>query len=308
MDYVHPDDVLRTEQIFVQMQTGRPLVGFVNRYRTKSGEWRSIEWRAKLIRGHHFAAARDVTDAQAAETALELALARERETTKIKSRLVSMASHEFRTPLATIRLAADLLATRRDMLDEAGMQRALQVILNTTDYMTGIVADVLDLSAISREEQTETLSAFPLGDFLRQIASEFHGTAGNPEAVTFEWDGMPVNCTGIPSLLKRAVNNLLDNAVKYSPKGAPVVLRLLPDDRMAVIQVEDQGIGIPEEEVDFLHDPFFRATNTAGIPGTGLGLAIVAEAMQRMGGKVECSKRAGCGTIFTIRLPVAAEA
>jgi two-component system sensor histidine kinase MprB len=72
-----------------------------------------------------------------------------------------------------------------------------------------------------------------------------------------------------------------------------------------VIEVEDQGIGIPEEEMAFLHDPFFRASNTAGIPGTGLGLAIVAEAVQRMGGNVRCSKRDGGGTIFTLRLPAA---
>jgi signal transduction histidine kinase len=228
-----------------------------------------------------------------------------RQTLEIKSRLVSMASHEFRTPLATIRLAADILASRRGMLDEAGIQRALQTILSTTDYMTGIVADVLDLSSINRDGQTEALSDFPLGDFLRQIAAEFHIAKSSPTAITFEWDGTPVACTAIPDLLKRAVNNLLDNAVKYSPPGKPVVLRLRQDGEQAVIQVEDQGIGIPEEEMAFLHDPFFRASNTVGIPGTGLGLAIVAEAMQRIGGKIDCSKRDGGGTIFTIRLPAA---
>jgi signal transduction histidine kinase len=95
--------------------------------------------------------------------------------------------------------------------------------------------------------------------------------------------------------------------VKYSPLGTPVVLRLRQEGSEALVQVEDQGIGIPEEEVVFLNDPFFRASNTTGIPGTGLGLAIVAEAMQRMGGKVEHANRAGGGTIFTVRLPLARE-
>jgi two-component system sensor histidine kinase MprB len=171
--------------------------------------------------------------------------------------------------------------------------------------MTGIVADVLDLSSMNRDVQPEALSEIPLGDFLRQIAGEFRGTTAAPAAITFEWDGTPVTCTGIPGLLKRAVTNLLDNAVKYSPPATPVVLRLRQEGTEAVIEVEDQGIGIPEEEMAFLHDPFFRASNTAGIPGTGLGLAIVAEAMQRMGGNVRCSKRAGGGTIFTLRLPAA---
>jgi len=308
MDNVHPDDVPSTQEVFVQMQEGRPLSGFVNRYRGKSGEWRFIEWRAKLIRGSLFAAARDVTDARAAESALELALERERQAAKIKSRLVSMASHEFRTPLATIRLAADLLATRRDKMDEAGIQRTLQAILNTTDYMTGIVTDVLDLSSITRDGQPEALTDFPLGDFLRQIAGEFHRETSAPPGITFEWDGMPVICAGIPVLLKRAVNNLLDNAVKYSPPGMPVMLRLKQEGESALVLVEDQGIGIPEEDRAFLNDPFFRASNTVSIPGTGLGLAIVAEALQRMGGTLEHTHRPGGGSIFSIRLPLAATA
>ncbi|MEI8313223.1 MAG: HAMP domain-containing sensor histidine kinase [Verrucomicrobiota bacterium] len=121
--------------------------------------------------------------------------------------------------------------------------------------MTGIVTDVLDLSSMNRDAQAEDLSEFPLGNFLRHIAEEFHGTAANPAAITFEWDGTPVACTGIPALLKRAVNNLLDNAVKYSPPGTPVVLRLRQDGDEAVIQVEDQGTGIPEEEM--ASAPFF---------------------------------------------------
>jgi len=303
MDYVHPDDVLSTKQAQGKMQTGRPLIGFVNRYRGKSGEWRSIEWRAKLIRGSLFAAARDVTEAKAAETALERALASERQTTEIKSRLISMASHEFRTPLAAIRLAADLLSTCRDKMDAAGIRRALQTIMETTDYMTGIVTDVLDLSAIDRTAQEETLSEIPLEEFLRHAVKEFQFALPEPNRVSFEANGATAACRGIPALLKRAVRNLLDNAVKYSPPGAPVILRLSRDDKTAVIEVEDQGIGILEEDV--LYEPFFRASNTAGIPGTGLGLAIVFEAMQRMGGKIEHASRDGGGTIFTVRLPLA---
>jgi signal transduction histidine kinase len=191
-------------------------------------------------------------------------------------------------------------------MGESGIQRALETILSTTDYMTGIVTDVLDLSTITRDGLTVALSEFPLGDFLRRIAADFQAAQPGPATLTVEWDGSPVTCTGISALLQRAVNNLLDNAVKYSPPGAPVVLRLRQEGRSALIQVEDHGMGIPEEEEAFLNDPFFRASNTTGIPGTGLGLAIVAEAMQRMGGKIEYAKRDGGGSIFTIRLPVPA--
>ncbi len=305
MDNVHPDDIASTREEFVQVLTGKPLTGFVNRYRAGTGEWRSIEWRAKLIRGSVFAAARDVTESKTAEEALERALERERQTTEIKSRLVSMASHEFRTPLASIRLAAELLSNSRDRLDEAAIQRGLQTILDSTDFMTEVVTDVLDLSSLGSASPTEPLSKIPLAEFLRQIAGDFCFPTGNPDLVSFAWNGVPVLARGYPILLKRALFNLLGNAVKYAPPGSPIVLRLRRDGRTAVIQVEDHGIGIPDAEVPFLYDLFYRASNSTGIPGTGLGLPLVFEAMHRMDGNVEYSQRPGGGSIFTLRLPLA---
>ena len=298
---IHPDDKEGTLAAAKALLDGSiPLYSHEHRMRCKGGSWKWVLARGVVIK-------RDPAGKPLRVVGTHSDITEKRQMAEIKNRLVSMASHEFRTPLATIRVAADLLATRRDKMGEAGIQRALETILGTTDYMTGIVADVLELSAMTRDGLTVELSEFPLGDFLRQIAAEFRIAKPGQATLTFEWDGSPVTCTGTPALLKRAVSNLLDNAVKYSPLGTPIILRLRQEESEALVQVEDQGIGIPEEEVAFLHDPFFRASNTAGIPGTGLGLAIVAEAMQRMGGKIQHAYRAGGGTIFTIRLPLARE-
>lgn len=307
MDFVHPDDLETTNTVLENLKRAEPVIGFVNRYRSGSGEWRYIEWRAKLVQGFVFAAARDVTHANATQSALERALESERQTTELKSRLVSMASHEFRTPLATIRLAADILSSSRDLLDENGIQRSLEMILETTDFMTEIVTDVLDLSSIVRSSEKEELSEIPLPEFLAQIAEGFCQAAQNPGLVSFEYDGLDVTVPGIPALLRRAVNNLLNNAVKYSPAGKPIVMLLRCSEQQIEIQVLDRGIGMPEEEMVLLQTPFFRASNTTGIPGTGLGLAIASEAMQRMGGDVVCAKRSGGGSIFTLRLPCSAK-
>ncbi|MCX6968636.1 MAG: CHASE domain-containing protein [Verrucomicrobia bacterium] len=297
---IHPDDKAGTMAAAKALFDGSvPLYSHEHRMRCKDGSWKWVLARGVVLR-------RDPEGRALRVVGTHSDITEKRQMTEIKSRLISMASHEFRTPLATIRLAAELLSARREQLGESGIQRALETILSTTDYMTGIVTDVLDLSAITRDGLTVELSEFPLGEFLRQIAAEFRIAKPGPATLTFEWDGSPVACTGTPALLKRAVNNLLDNAVKYSPPGTPVVLRLRQEGRAALIQVEDHGMGIPEEEIAFLHDPFFRASNTVGIPGTGLGLAIVSEAMQRMGGKIEYAKRDGGGSIFTIRLPLAA--
>ncbi len=304
MDFVHPEDIQSTEEALANLQKSDPVIGFVNRYRSGSGDWRYIEWRSKPVQGYIFAAARDVTHAKATQSALERALESERQTTELKSRLVSMASHEFRTPLATIRLAADILFNSRDRLDGKDIQRSLETILETTDFMTEIVTDVLDLSSIGRATQEDRLSEILLPGFLARIAEEFCQSAQSPGLVSFECEGPDVAVEGIPALLQRSVNNLLNNAVKYSPAGQPIVLRLRRADRILEIQVEDRGIGIPDGEIDFLQTPFYRASNTTGIPGTGLGLAIASEAMQRMGGDIHCARRAGGGSLFTLRLPM----
>jgi len=299
---IHPDDKEQTMAAVRELLDGTTqLYSHEHRLRCKDGSWKWIHSRGIVM-------SRDVEGRPLRVLGTHSDVTEMRQAAEIKSRLISMASHEFRTPLATIRLAADLLATCRDKMDEAGIQRTLQSILSTADYMTGVVADVLDLGSITRDWQPQALTEFPLGDFLRQIAGDFHCATAATPAITFEWDGIPAIGTGIPALLKRAVNNLLDNAVKYSPPGMPVVLRLQREGDEALIQVEDQGVGIPEEDRSFLYDPFFRASNTESIPGTGLGLTIVAEALHRINGTLEYANRPEGGSVFSIRLPLAAEA
>lgn len=303
MDCVHPEDIAATEAALAGLNQGKPVIGFVNRYRAGSGDWRYIEWRARPVNGYVFAVARDVTEAKAMQAALEHALERERQTTELKSRLVSMASHEFRTPLATIRLSADILSSFHDKLDSVALQEHLKTIIETSDYMVGIVSDVLDFNSVGHMFDKGSLIEMNLKDFLAQMAREFNPEARKGRDVPFEWDEKPVCVRVIPALLKRAVHNLLDNAFKYSPPTSPVVLRLKTDADIASISVEDSGIGIPAADAASLLDPFFRASNTVGIPGTGLGLAIVAEAIERMSGKIEHADRPEGGTIFTIHLP-----
>ena len=294
----HPDDLAKSNRMLEKVFSGE-LAHYdcECRMRHKNGTWvwvwdrgKVTEWspEGKPLRmsGTHS----DITE--------------KRQAMRMKDRLIAMAAHEFRTPLATIRLGADLLSSYRHKMDEGAIQNALQTILKTTDYMTDIVTDILDLGALRRDTMTAKMSEIPLADLLQQTAADFRSATLVSTKVTFEWNGIPVTGLGIPSLLKRAVNNLLDNAVKYSPADAPIVLRLRQEEDMAVIEVEDQGRGISEEETPFLNEPFFRGANTDGIPGTGLGLPIAAEAMQCMGGNIAHSDRAGGGSIFTIRLPL----
>lgn len=294
----HPDDLAKSNEMLEKVFSGQ--IAYYDcecRMRHKDGYWVWVWDRGKVTAWSH-----DGKPLRMSGTHTDIT--EKRRGMEMKDRLIAMASHEFRTPLATIRLAADLLSSCRRKMDDAGIQKALETIQKTTDYMTDIVTDVLDLSAAGRDATMENPSEIPLADFLRHAVEDFRSATLISTPLSFEWSGTPVTGIGIPSLLKRTVINLLDNAVKYSAPGTPVVVRLQQEESMAVIQVEDQGQGIPEEDIPFLKDPFFRASNAVGIPGTGLGLAIVDEAMRRMGGSLAHAARAGGGSIFTVRLPL----
>lgn len=294
----HPDDLLKSTALLEKVFSRElPYYDCECRMLHKSGGWVWVWDRGKVtswspegrplrMSGTHS----DITERRQAED--------------LRGQLLAMASHEFRTPLATIRLGADLLASRRDRLDEVRIQAALECITKAANQMARIVTDVLDFNSAGSDSVGEVPSAVSLADFLRQAVADFRAAQPAPIEISLEGDGSTVIAAALPSLLARVVNNLLDNAVKFSPDRAPVVLGLSAEEGMAVIRVEDRGIGVPGAESAFVNTPFYRASNTRGIPGTGLGLAIVTEAMRRMGGSLAHAARAGGGSVFTVRLPL----
>ena len=215
----HPDDLVKSNEIIEKVFSGRIThYDCECRMRHKDGHWVwvwdrgkvtawSPEGKALRMSGTHT----DITE--------------KRREVELKGRLIAMASHEFRTPLATIRLVADILSSCRLKMDEASIQNALETIRKTTDYMAGIVTDVLDLSAAGRDATMEPPTGIPLADFLRQAVEDFPSVRLISSPLVFEWDGTPVTGLGIPTLLNRAVINLLDNAVNPSMFGSVSVSR-----------------------------------------------------------------------------------
>lgn len=302
--FVHPDDVGDTMLEFDKLLAGQPSLGFVNRYRAAGGRYRFIEWRSKRISGMVFASARDITDRKDTELALARALEDEREAAAIKANLISVASHEFRTPLASIQLAAEMLRSRVVLPGSEQSDQMLDSILTTTNYLTEVVGDVLDLGAVQRSEPQDGMSEVDLGVWLGEMASLFNDAHGarNPLRLDMVQVGTPRLVTN-PSLLRRALNNLLENAAKYSPPHAQVTLRVFQEAEEMVFRVEDEGIGVPPDAEPHLFDLFYRAHNTKFNRGTGLGLPIAKEAVARLDGRVVYRKPSGPGSVFEIRIP-----
>jgi signal transduction histidine kinase len=234
---------------------------------------------------------------------LQAALQKEKELNELKQRFVSMVSHEFRNPLAAIQSSSELVRNYSHKMDEQRKHRHLDSIATQVSQLTELLDDVLFISkaqSVGMEFKPTTLN---LEAFCRKIAQEFQQTASNHQIV-FTPRGHSVETRADEKLMRQVVANLLSNAVKYSPQGGIIHFHLFYEDEKAIIQVQDQGIGIPEEDHKHLFEVFHRAGNVGAISGTGLGLAIIKQAVEVHGGSISFESQVGSGTTFTVCLPL----
>ncbi|HVO43930.1 MAG TPA: PAS domain S-box protein [Aggregatilineales bacterium] len=251
---------------------------------------------------------RDITVRKAVEEELRHAFEREKELSELKSRFFSMASHDFRTPLAVILSSADILKmfTGRVQGDEQGqtMEKYLGKISSSVRHMSDLLDDVLLINKADAGKLEIEIEPIELESFCQEIMQEVQLTAGPNHVLTFSLTGQPTTVLCDRPLLRQILVNLLSNALKYSPDGGHVRLTVVCEDNAMVFQVQDEGIGIPEQDQPRLFETFHRATNVGTIKGTGLGLAITKRAAMALGGTVRFKTQVGRGTTFTVSLPV----
>ena len=180
----------------------------------------------------------------------------------------------------------------------------LDNILVQVEHLNEMVSDVMVLSKSERTEQGFNPERTDLITYCRDIVEAFQINHYQTHHIEFECPDTSIQAEIDKKLLRRALTNLIGNAIKYSPDGGSVIFKLWQDDAEALIQVMDSGIGIPEGDADYLFDAFHRASNVEGLPGTGLGLAITKQTVELHEGEIGFESRADVGTTFTIRLPL----
>jgi PAS domain S-box-containing protein len=245
----------------------------------------------------------DITQRRQAEEDIRAALERQKELNELRSRFVSMTSHEFRTPLATILSSAELIKYYADRMPEAEKLEVLHSIESGVHRMTRMLDRMLLIGkadAQMLEFTPQELELKPLCEHCIEDARRQHPEAG--AAIVLQYEARPAPGAFDEKLLRHIFGNLLSNAVKYSPDGGQVQFRISEDGAHTIFEVIDQGIGIPEQEMAHLFESFHRASNVGRIQGTGLGLAIVKKAVERHGGKVEVTSALGEGAHFTVTL------
>ena len=244
----------------------------------------------------------DITARRQAEAALRAALEHERETRELKSRFVTMTSHEFRTPLTTILTLADFLKIAEGTMTPQQRADRLDRIIHAARHISSLMDEVLLYDRADAAWLQFTPQPVELISLVRDVVTELE--TETQRRFDTHLPDQPLTLQGDPILLRQIAGNLLGNALKYSPAEKPVEVSLQVAQECAVFTVRDHGIGIPLSEQARIFTPFYRATNTDGVAGAGLGLAITRNAVEVHHGSITFESASGAGTTFIVRLPL----
>jgi signal transduction histidine kinase len=230
-------------------------------------------------------------------------LEREKELSELKSRFVSMTSHEFRTPLAGIMSSIELLSDYGERLDAEERTELAGVIKSSVKRMTQMLDQVLLIGRADAGRMDFRPQPLDLNLLVTQVVDEVRSVDRDAPAIDVDWRVQGSGWLLDERIVRHVLTNLLGNAVKYSPQKEPVQLVVASSAQQLVFTVTDRGIGIPPEDRPLLFQSFHRGRNVGSISGTGLGLAIVKKAVDLHGGRIQVESQVGKGSRFRVFIP-----
>lgn len=310
-NYIHPGDRQHQIKLFqslliAQQECYRQEV----RYLTQDGSFRWIEVYTCLMQdteGNVIGTSgtlNDITKRKRAEEDIRSALEKAKELNELKSRFITMTSHEFRTPLATILSSTELIRKYSYKLTEEKKFLYLEHIQIAVKNMTQLLDDVLLIGKAEAGKLDFNPKPLALTQFCRELVEEMQLTADSQHAIAFVNQDRCTHADIDEKLLRHILGNLLSNAIKYSPAGGTILFEMIYEQEEVIFHIRDEGIGIPEPDRAKLFDLFHRASNVGTISGTGLGLAIVKKSVDLHGGKIAVTSEIGVGTTFTVKIPL----
>jgi PAS domain S-box-containing protein len=245
----------------------------------------------------------ELTDAlrqlQQSKEELSKSLEKEKDLSELKSRFLSMASHEFRTPVSTVLSSAYLIGKYNSAEDEPKRRKHLERIVSSVNMLTDILNDFLSVGKIEEGKIPVRFSEFNIHELISSIAEEMKSNLQKGQQIVCYHKGEPMVFMDA-SILKHILMNLISNASKFSHEGGLIEIRSSQNKENITCSVKDYGIGISKEDQQHLMERFFRGANAGNIQGTGLGLHIVSKYAELMNGKVKCKSVAGKGSEFIV--------
>ncbi len=319
LSHIHPDDLpLFLAQIPKVFTQNKVIIEY--RFLHKNGKYIWIYEQSKLVKdydnnplelvGYRI----DITERKLLEEDLKKALDKEKELNQLKNNFISMTSHEFRTPLSTILSSSELLENYRNQWDEEKQMKHFNRIKTAIKHMINLLNDVLFFG----KAEAETIDCNPveidLVEYSQKLVEDVQinqkkNEIGQPNVnINFSISLMNNQSKLIANIDEKALghilNNLLSNAIKYSQPGTNVNFTIYAQKQEAIFEIEDQGIGIPSEDLPCLFDSFHRCQNVGNIHGTGLGLSIVKKCLDMIQGEISVTSEVGVGTKFTVTIPL----
>jgi signal transduction histidine kinase len=221
---------------------------------------------------------------------------------ELKSRFVSMASHEFRTPLATILSSVSLVAKYAEIGDKPKQLAHIDKIKSSVQDLTNILDDFLSVTKLEEGKIEANATRLDITEFIQEVIQEVTPLRKEDQLVEYKHSGEHLVRLD-PELLKNVLYNLLSNAMKFSAEGSSIQVTTERRSDLLGLKINDNGIGIPSADQKHLFQRFFRASNATHIQGTGLGLNIVSKYVELMHGTVDFTSSPGEGTMFSLTFP-----
>ncbi|MEQ8925728.1 MAG: PAS domain S-box protein [Fulvivirga sp.] len=238
---------------------------------------------------------------------LKTALAKEKELVKLKSKFVSMASHEFRTPLSSIKFASDFIKNYHDKVSWEKINEKLKKIDDQVNNMTYLLDDVLIMGKSESGNINVEYRKLDVKSFCENLIEEVQNTFNNSHEIVFDFCAVSNYIESDVKLLRNILTNVLSNAIKFSPDRDRVKFSVLVKNDLLILTIEDKGIGIPKRDHTKIFDAFHRSAEVTAIHGTGLGLSIMKKAVELLNGTIDFESEIDKGTKFIIKIPLVNE-
>lgn len=311
-EYVHPDDLIKFKMRIGSIIKDKELFSEQVRLRNSKGEYIWFETNASLVYENNVpvsfqSSTRDITQRKKAEQIIEDTLLQERQLNELRTNLVSTISHEFRTPMTTIRTSAELITMylqNCQFTEAPQIEKRVKTITEEIDRIVELMDAVLTISKDDAGKTNFNPIVCNLNEICKEVIESSFNNQKDDRKVEVFFEVMNVAIFADSNLIKYTLFNVLSNAFKYSEGCGNVKLNLSIVNDSVQIDVIDNGIGIPKEDQSKLFNTFYRASNSNGIQGTGLGLYIIRMFTKKNSGRVYLESELGKGTKVTLRFPL----
>lgn len=234
---------------------------------------------------------------------LHKSLEKEKELNTLKSRFISMASHEFKTPLSSILSSSSLISKYNNEDQVNDRLRHIDRIKSSVYHLNHILSDFLSVTKLDEGRYEPTITTFEISPLMNDLKLELDNLLKPGQTLSFQIDDANSRISSDKNILRSILYNLLSNAIKYSNEGKPIECAIRQKGTNVEFEIMDEGIGIPVEDQKHIGSRFFRASNAVYIPGTGLGLNIVISYLHALGGNFGFTSEEGVGTTISVSLP-----